>query len=269
VSPDRLPRLDEVVALVVAEEGQAGVVKRLEDSTLREAVQVLDDTAFSLARDLRSLEAAFKWRALAGPHLPKVVEAEIHRRSSPADFTRAELGRILALNDPGAVSRLTALKGPVRAPLLGLDDAKLVSMTRAMSEAQLTSLSSYLTGLVKPAADRMLNAVALSPARLQFLMTPGVRDAVLASSDQLAAVGMVVRSDPMFDLVAFQDDVRLVYDGRVSPWLLWQIYPMSLSALAGVAGLLLLILLRLILGRRPKVVVQVAKGDRRPPPPQT
>lgn len=269
VSPERLPRLDETVALVIAEEGRPAVLKRLADGTLREAVQVMDDAGFAIARDLRSLETTFKWRALAGELLPKVIVHELHRRSPPSQFTRASLTRILALDDKVAIHRLSGLKDTVREPLLELDNAKLLSLARALTEPELESLSRYLTGLARPAADRVLNAIALSPAKLTLLAAPGVRDAVLASHDQSAAVGMVVRSDPVFDFISFGADLKLVRDGAVSPWLLWQIYPIALSLFGGIAAVMLLIMLRLIVGRRPRVVVQVAQAGSRPGKPLT
>ena len=110
--------------------------------------------------------------------------------------------RILALEDKVAVHRLSGLKDTVREPLLELDDAKLLALARAMTEPELESLSRYLTGLTRPAAERVLNAIALSPTKLQLLVAPGVRDAVLASRDQSAAVGVVVRSDPVFDFIS-------------------------------------------------------------------
>ena len=75
--PDDLPRLDEIVALVLASEGEAGVLRRLADGTLHRAVSALPPAALDIAREARSLEVALKWAAVAGDGLPKVVELEI------------------------------------------------------------------------------------------------------------------------------------------------------------------------------------------------
>ena len=76
LKPEALPRLDEVVSLVRGAEGEAGLLKRLDDGTLNEAVNVLPPPAMEIARETRSIDTALKWTALAGSQLPKVVELE-------------------------------------------------------------------------------------------------------------------------------------------------------------------------------------------------
>src|SRR6185295_4421251 len=55
-----LPRLDEVVALVLASEGEAGITRRLADGTLNLAVSNLPPAGIDIARETRSLEIALK-----------------------------------------------------------------------------------------------------------------------------------------------------------------------------------------------------------------
>ena len=81
----------------------------------------------------------------------------------------------------------------------------------------------------------MLRAVADSPARMQLLASARVRDALLASRDQLAAVAMMLRADGPFDPFVLRDDVLLAYDGSVSPLLLWDKHPIAVSATAVLA----------------------------------
>lgn len=253
VKPASLSRLDEAVALVLASENEAGVLKRLGDGTLREAVERLPAAAFDIARDTRSLETAFQWQNVAGDSLPKVIENEIHRRNPPSEFTKAGLARILSLQDRVAISRLASLKGTVRAPLLELDDDNLRRLARALPETELGSLSGYMTGLERPAGQRLLSAVAQSPAKMQILASPGVRTAILQSQDQAAAVGMMLRSDAIFEPGDFSTDLSLVRSGRVSPWLLWSRYPGALSVMGFLGLLVLLLTTRLLFGRRVRV----------------
>ena len=85
----------------------------------------------------------------------------------------------------------------------------------------------------------MLRAVAANPAKIHSLASERVREAVVASADQTAAVGMMLRAGATFDPVAISEDVRLVADGRVSPLLLWEKHPASLVATAFLAPVLL------------------------------
>ena len=250
VKPANLSRLDETVALVLASEGEAGVLKRLGDGTLREAVERLPAAAFDIARDARSLEIAFQWQNIAGDSLPKVIENEIHRRNPPSEFTKAGLARILTLQDRVAISRLSGLKATVRTPLLELDDENLRRLARALPETELESLSGYMTGLERSAANRLLSAVAQSPAKMQILAGSGVRTAILQSQDQAAAIGMMLRSDAIFEPGDFATDLSLVRGGKVSPWLLWSRYPGALSVMGFLGFFILLVLMRLMFGRR-------------------
>ena len=244
LKPEALPRLDEVVSLVRGSEGEAGLLKRLGDGTLNEAVNVLPPPAMEIARETRSIDTALKWTALAGSQLPKVVELSLYRRTSPDNLTKGTLDRIIGLDDPLAIQRLTGIDAGARDTLFELDDKDLKSLAHSLTESELATLSRYLTGLSKEPRERVLRAVAANPALMQSLASDRVRVAVVASADQSAAVGMMLRMDSGLDAEAIMEDVRLVTDGRVSPVLIWEKHP-----LAVVAGLMLILILLLMLRR--------------------
>jgi hypothetical protein len=260
VSAADLGRLDEITALVLASEGEAGVLRRLGDGTLHMAVTALPPGAMEIAREARSLETALKWSALAGDGLPKVVELEIHRRAAPDSFTKTGLRRLLGLDDRLAAVRLAALPPATRDALFELEDPALVKLARALDEPELESLARYLTALEKGAAQRVLGVVTQSPARMAVLASPRVREAVIASRDQAAAVAMMLQAATLLDPTAPLTHARLVLDGRVSPVLLWEKHGVMLVA-AALAGLVLLFVLkRLLFGVRPRIVVQQRPG---------
>lgn len=259
VQGDRLARLDEVVALIVASEGEAGVLKRLDNGTLQRAIHSLPPEAIDIARDARSLDRAFAWADLAGDQLARVVELELYRRADPGTLSKAALTRILGLGDRLAATRIAALKRPERDALLELSDADLKTLARALDEGQLATLSSYLTGLERNAAQRVLRVVAETPARMQALASDRVRGAILASRDQNAAVGMMLKADDIFHVGDFIDETRLVWERQVSPWLLWERHATFVTALGVLALVLLLALRRMLFGRRPVRVVIATK----------
>ncbi len=266
VRPADLARLDEVTALVLAGEGEAGIVKRLADGTLTLAVSALPPAALDIAREARSLETALRWSAVAGDSLPKVVEHALHRRSTPEAFTKASLQRLIALDDRLAVTRLAGLQPAARESLFELETASLVKLARGLDEPQLASLARYLTGLEKASALRVLTVVAQSPARMAELASPRVREAVIASPDQAAAVSMMLQATSLLpDPSALLAHIRLVVDGRVSPILLWEKHGIVLVVAALLALMLLLMLKRLLVGTRPRIIVQQAsdRWDRR------
>ena len=255
VRADDMARLDEIVSLVLASEGEPGVEKRLADGTLHFATTSLPPAALEIARESRSLETALKWSGLAGEQLGKVVELEIHRRAAPEAFTLASLTRLIALSDKPAVTRLASLQPAERSALFELDDAELKRLARALGASELESLARYLTGLNKAPGQRVLHAVAQTPARMAALARPGVREAILTSHDQAAAVDIMLQAAALPTPGVLIEHVQLVLEGRVSPWLLWAKHPVAMVALAVLALMLLLLIKRVLFPARARIVV--------------
>lgn len=250
VKPDQLARLDEVVALVMASDGEAGVLKRLSDGSLNEAVRFLPEPAMTIARDTKSIDAALGWQQLAGDSLPKVLEHEVYRFAQPQSFTRASLAKLLAIDDHVAIARLAGLAPEARDRLFGLGATDLKRLARAFSEAELATLARYLEGLADVPRERVLAAVAEAPAKMQSLASPRVRDAVLASRDQTRAIDMMLR-DGSGGPEAILGDARAAWEGDISPVLIWDKHPLVVLALGLAAVMLLLMLRRLFRPRRP------------------
>jgi hypothetical protein len=251
-----MPRLDEIIGVVLASEGEAGVSSRLADGTLHHAITALPPAALEISREARSLETALRWSAIAGDSLPKVVEYDVHRRARPEGFTSAGLQRVLSLQDRLAITRIASLQPAAREALFELDNGELKSLARALDEDQLDSLSRYLTGLEKAPAQRVLRAVAQTPARMAELASPTVREAIFASRDQAAAVAMMLKANSLPDPTVILEHTQLVLDGRVSPMLLWAKHPVAI-VVAGLLSLLLVVMVkRLIFPARPKVVMR-------------
>jgi hypothetical protein len=248
--PEQLARLDEIVALIVGAEGEAGVEKRLGDGSLHLAVNGLAPAALEIARETRSLATALAWAQIAGGEIGRVHELDLHRRTTPQALSKAALARILGLGDKAATTRLASVPRAVREVLLELEDGDLRKLARALPEAELETLSRYLTGLDKGASQRVLRAVADNPSRMQMLAPARVRDGLLASRDQAAAVAMMLRADAGLDPGRVAADVRLVYEGRISPVLLVDRHPAALGLAAVAALVVLLLLMRLLRPRR-------------------
>jgi hypothetical protein len=252
LAPANLARLDEIVALQLAAGDETRLLARVADGSLAEAVQKWPAGVLEIARDRRSLEAGFKWRALAGDSfIPKVLEYELHRATEPERLTRTGLERILRLDERVAISRLAPLSTRDLEPLLELGDADLKRLARALGAPELTSLSNYLTALERPAATQMLTVVAQNPSRMQWVAPERVREAILASRDQSAAVDMMLRGGEIMDLGEFMKHVGEVRSGAISPRLLLWRYPIGLAVMSGLALAVLLVVWRAIWGRRP------------------
>lgn len=267
VAPSRLSRLDEIVGIIVASEGESAVVTRLGDGTLNTAVHVMPEAAIQIARETRSLQDAIAWNGIAGDKITAVLEYELHKRSKPSDFTLVSLNRILALQDRAAIMRLASVPAKSREALFAVDGNDLNVLARNLSEDELTTLASYLEGLQAGPRERVLRAVATSPSKMQVLARTRVRDAIIASADQSEAVGMMLDTPSAFSPHLFAHDVKLAFEGKVNPLLLWDKHPAGVGFAGALALLLLLWFMRLF--RRPQRVntaIPAAPEAASPPP---
>ena len=148
-------------------------------------------------------------------------------------MSKVALDRLLALDDRVAIGRLATLTRGEREPLFELPASDLSRLARALPETDLRALSRYMAVLDKPAGQRLLAAVGLSPAKMATFAAPGVQQAILSSRDQVEAVAVIARSDGIFDFPVFFQDVGSVQAGRISPLLLWARYPVAHQPVRG------------------------------------
>lgn len=252
--PDRLARLDELVAIIASKDGEPGVIARLDQGRLAEGLNRLEAAGMEIARDLGSLEAGLAWQQLAREQTAEVVRLGIHKKADALALSRDHLRRMLDLADPVATTRLAAVKPDARLVLLALDNDDLKRLARGLNETELTTLASYLTGLEQLPRERVLRAVAAAPARMQVLASERVRGAIVSSRSQLAAVAMMLRADALLEPTGFVDDVKRVAEGAIKPVLLWEKHP-TIAIGAGIVLLMLLLMLRRLFsgGRRRRV----------------
>ena len=262
LKPTALPRLDEVTALVLGGESEAGVLKRLDNGTLGRAINELTEPGMAIARETRSIDTALAWADLAGDELPSVVEFDIHRQTTPDRFSKAALQKILNLSDSIAIPKLAAIDREARDVLFELDSEKLKSLARALTGDELATLASYLTGLMPEPRARILGAVAEQPAKIQLLASARIRSAIISSSDQLEAVEMMLR--PASGATkATASDFAAAWSGRISPVLLWEKHAWLVAG-----GLLLLAFVLLWLRRLVSPSRRHSNPTNVAPPPQ-
>ncbi|RUO97332.1 hypothetical protein [Hyphomicrobium sp.] len=239
VKPEALPRLDEVVSILMASEGEGAILKRLQDGSLNAAVHLMPEKGMEIARDLKSIQAGLDWSALAGDQLPTVVNYELHKRIEPKDLTRASLDRILALQDRTAIIKIASVPASARDLLFTLNSNDLNALLRSLSDDELEALAGYLSGLKPGAREKVLQLVAAEPVKMQVLASKRVRERIIGSRDQSAAVDMMLAPNLGLSTGALVRDATLAWEGRVDPFLLWDKHPAAAS-LAGILGLIML-----------------------------
>ena len=250
VRPTQLPRVDEIVGLIIVSEGDDAVMNRLRDGTLQRAVNELKPSGLQIAREKQSLATGLSWQSLADGELGRVLSLGLHKRANPDSFSRESLGRILALPDPLAIKRIAAVDRPTRDVLFELDNPRLIKLARGLDPSALSSIAKYIGTLETAAGQRLMNIVSQDPAKMRHLTSDRVRDAILSSRDQTTAVGMMLNEPLTVDVARFFIDGQRVMDGDVHWLLLWEKHPVALVIIGIFTLLLLLILRRLIFGGR-------------------
>mgnify|MGYP006275295085 CR=1 FL=1 len=255
-----LGRLGEIVELTVQQEGEPAVFRRLEQSSLKTALDTLTLDGVEIARQTRSLDTAIAWSELAGDRIDEVLRFDVYSRIRPEQISQAELNRLLSVDDSTAVYRLAALPAVGRERLLALPPAKVRSLATRLNEEELAALARYETQLSAPSARALLDSVSANPARMEKLARSGLQDAVLASADQDAAIDMLLDPGGYFSLFGMVNDFGKVRAGQVEPRVFVEAYTWTLAVTALALLIFIILVARLIRGRRTTIIVKDQHG---------
>ncbi|HZV20843.1 MAG TPA: hypothetical protein VE986_04780 [Hyphomicrobiales bacterium] len=253
---DQLGKLGQIVDILYATEGEKGILERVGNGSLNKALLDLSDAGLAIAQDQKSIDKALRWTEVAGRDLSKVVELGMYKWLSPESVSRDNLQKILSLNDKVATARIANLSPEARELILNLPADQMRDFTRRLKDRELAAFADYERHLEPAAARRLLRAVAEDPSVMNELSGEGLRQAVLASRDQLAALNMAIHEDAgLISYGRIFKDAQLVRDGTVSYRVFWDRYWVSILV-AGFVLLLLLSWLRRLLFSRPQIVIR-------------
>ena len=245
-----VPKTDRLVALILEGEGKDGVVKRIENGTLGEAVKTFDSAAVQVALDVKSLDTAQAWVSLAGGKIDAVKRYGLHRAISPSDISAGALQSLLGLDDSSAIATLVALSPSERNAVLELGTEQLAPIARQLTSTELSAFAGYRKQLEPRSAKRLLDAVRERPSVMRGLAPETVRTGILNSGNQMAALNMMLRDGSPFEFANLPGDLKLAYQGDVSPLLLWYRSPVMVGVILSAIVLTLLMLSRMIFGGR-------------------
>lgn len=252
---EQLGSLGRIVDIILGSESEERLVQRVADGSLNKALIDLTEPGLAIAAEQKSIDKALRWTELAGRELPRVVELGIFRWLSPEGLTPQTLQKLLGLNDKIAVNRIASLEPQSREYVLALPLEQLRDFARRLSDQQLAAFADYQRRLDPAAARRLLRAVTEDPRVMQSLSGNGLREAVVGSRDQLAALDILLHDETsLISYGRILKDAELVQNGVVNYRVFWDRYWPSLLLAAFVLLLLLSWLRRLIFGRPPVVI---------------
>lgn len=258
--PSELARLGELAQLIVEQENEPAVFDYLEDGTLQTALDTLSLDGVEIARQTRSLQTAIAWSELAGDRIDDVLRFNVYSRLRPEQISRPELERLLNVDDQRAVYRLAALPSTARERLLALPGAKVRDLAGQLQENELLALARYQTELPDTASKALLDTVANDPARMEKLARSGLQDAILSSENEDAAVDMLLNPGGYFSLFGMVNNFGKVRAGQVQPRVFLEAYTWTLGVAAAAMFIFIILIARLIRGRRTTIVVKNEQG---------
>ncbi len=260
---DQLGKLGQIVDIIYGTKGEKAVLDGVANGSLNRALLDLTDDGLVIAEEQKSVDNALRWTALAGRDLPRVVDLGVYRWLPLEGLTAATLQKILSINDRIAVARIANLDPQARELILSLPADQMRDFARRLNDRQLAAFADFERNLEPNAARRLLRAVADDPTVMQELTVEGLRDAILRSRDQIAALNMIIHDDAsltsFFNYTRILKDVGLVKNGAVSFRVFWERY-WAAVLLAGFLLLVFLSWLRRLLFGRPQVIIREGKS---------
>jgi hypothetical protein len=260
---DQLGRLGRLVGYLLGEEQEAGVMKRVRDGSLGRALLDLDDTGVAIAIEMKSLDKALAWAALAGTRLAKAVEYGLPQIIPPGEINSKQLSTLLDFDNRATAQRIARLERAARDALLSLPSQTLKDLSRRLSESELAALATYQNRLEPRAAGSVLRQVAEDPSVMRTLGKSSIQGAILESRDQLSAVTMLLRDNATLSFTNIGQDLSEVRSGDVNYRVFVERYWSALLVIGFLVLLLLVLLKRILFGRPPTVVIRTTDGGKK------
>lgn len=242
-TPDDLARLVNLVGVALPALGPAAFDQAVGDGTLQRAINQ-PSSSYQIIAATKSVENALAWSAVAGDLTDQVVEYEIYKHKAADQLTRPLLEQLVALNDKPTIEKLILLDPTMIADLLTVSSNNLVGLGNRLSPTELNAVAHFLPLLNQEQKNEFVTRLLSTPALINQLQSQEVQKAVTSSGDLAATLDFL--ATPKDAVGVFNDGLALV-GWQVNPRLFLYKYGMGQSAVIGVVGVLLgLILLRLI-----------------------
>ncbi|MBX2813644.1 MAG: hypothetical protein KTR25_17640 [Myxococcales bacterium] len=168
VPSERFTRLSaqiEVLGEVLGEEGLQEVVN---DGRFERLLQ-LPSPALEIVRINRSMADVFRWAALVGRDLDKVVDLEIYRYRKPDEISKTELEILISLDNHTQIAKLLAIGRSECKTLLAIPSDYLKRFLRMYSTTHLAWLAKYVEALPEDSRDFLVSSLYRQPDRITAL----------------------------------------------------------------------------------------------------
>ena len=216
-------------------------------------------------------EEVIAWADLAGDSITRAIELEMYRVSSPEDFIdRADLERIIALEDVELVQKVMLLARDEREALLGLSSAHISQILNSLPEVDLSWLAKKYLAVLDPQQKNVLvERILRVPELFAELKVDSVNKALMESQDLEATLSYIIQKTKdvpwLGKVTQMVADIGPYLSGDLSSALFWRYGGTALLNVVYVlAGLIALLVVwwRVAPRRRQDVNVSVVLPER-------
>lgn len=223
--------------------GRAGVLDAADSGDLARVLP-LGATVAPVVAATGSLKTALAWSDAAGDLIDEVVRLEMYKVKQPDDLSRAELERLIALQNPSVIAKIGILPPEQVRALLGLSTTTLRQLSEAMLSENLAWVAQAIAGRSQNDVNALVSLLATDPQLVETIQQKNLLEALPPTADVPAAVNFVAGpTDP----VTIVNDAIAVTVGEPT-WSLFRLkYGWGVMLLTIVVMVLLaLIVLRLL-----------------------
>lgn len=264
VNAEEVGKLAALVVVVEESMGHDRLLQLIEQGTL-EQLLYLPQSSYEVLRTTANPDLVLAWADLTGADLEKLIELEVYKLATPESFSdRADLERVLALDDREAVNEILLLSQVERDVLLTLPRRSLVQLSAVFDPEDLRWLASYIAQMEPRESNLMVERLLRDPSLMDKLQHEPVRQAVVESGDVeetlafLSTDAVAVQQSPVEQMGRIVSDTERLLNGEVTWLLFWRKYGTlrNLLILLG-AVVVLFIAVRLLWRRNQPVHVTV------------
>ena len=239
---DDVKKLAEFVAVVEAKLGPERLDSLIDKGLLERILGLPEEVLVMLDLGVDPDEV-IAWADLAGELIVNVIDMELYRVASSSDFRdRADLGRVLALEDVELIQKVMMLVQDERVALLGLPTAHITQVLDALSAEDLSWLArKYLAALQPQKTNLLVDRILRVPELIPELKVDSVRETLLESQNFVATLNYLTQrtkeTPPLGQVIQMLAALGPVLSGEL-PWALFWRYDgstfrMSIYVLAG------------------------------------
>ncbi|MBX2998404.1 MAG: hypothetical protein KF893_07815 [Caldilineaceae bacterium] len=230
VTTEDVGKLATLVVTVEETLGRERLLQLIDQGTLGRLLY-LPQSAYEILRTTANPELVLAWADLAGADLEKVVALDLYKLSTPQSFSgRADLNRILALDDHATVGEIMLLNQLERDVLLTLPRQSLVRLSTLFDAEDLRWLASYIAQMEPRESNLLVERLLRDPSLMDKLQHEPVRQAVLSSQNVeetlafLSTDAVAVQQSPVEQVGRVVADTERLLSGEVTWLLFWRKY---------------------------------------------